>query len=171
MRIAELHMNLERKRRHYRLGAPDMLAVLLLGTAVLCAALWARSDALPPWERALGAVVECQLVKRAHSVSPDPDQVRLSYEYTVDGRTYRGAWNGFWPQAYSPNALPVSQLDRLRQKGYPLTVFYDPLNPAVNALHRVEDLRPYYYRWFLFGGLAAILLYFCGLYPRWKRRA
>lgn len=163
-------MGLE-KRRHVRYGVPDATALGLIILAILSAVMWARSNLRPAWEQVSGTVVSCDLVKREYGNSSEPEQVRLSYRYEVQGRSYTGSWDGFWPQANSPNALPRSELARLRSNGYPLTVAYDPDNPAMNSLHRGANTKKQFYPWITAGLLGIAAVYFLRIYPRWKRHA
>lgn len=158
------------KRRHIRYGAPDAVAAGLIALLMLCAVLWTRSNLRPAWEQASGNVVSCELVKREYGNLAEPEQVRLAYQYYVQGRSYSGSWEGFWPQANSPNALPRSELGRLRARGYPLTVAFDPGNPTANSLHRAADVKRQFYPWITVGLLGVAVVYFLRIYPRWKRR-
>lgn len=162
-------MGLERKR-HIRYGAPDAIALGLIALVMLCAALWARANLRPDWEQAAGTVVSCDLVKREYGAVTGPEQVRITYQYDVHGRPYTSSWEGFWPQANSPNALPQPELPKLRVPGYTLSVAYDPDNPAVNLLHRSAQVTWQFYPWLTLGLLGLVVVYLLRIYPLWKRR-
>lgn len=157
------------KRRHIRYGIPDAVALGLIVLVVLCAVVWAQSNLEPAWDQAPGSVVACELIKREYGGAAEPEQVRLTYEYHVQGHAYTGNWEGFWPQAHSPNALPRSELAQLRTAGFPLTVAFNPADPAMNVLHRDAKTKPQFYPWLTLGLLGITVVYLLRIYPLWKR--
>jgi hypothetical protein len=107
-----------------------------------------------------------------HPTSPDgrPHRVRLGYTFTVHGESYAGQWDGEWPESHSPNALLEDQLDRLREPGFPLVVFYDPVDPAHNALHKTGNHAAVWWLRLSVALAALVLWYVFVVYPRLKQR-
>lgn len=158
------------KRSRVRWGAPEAVGLALLAVAVLCTLAWIRARQQPAWRHCAGNVVHCELVPRAYGDIDGPEKVRLSYEYAVLNRNYQGFWEGFWPQAYSPNALSYADLPRLLQQGHPLTIAYDPANPAVSSLHQAENVAADYLFWLSVATFAIGAFYLIRIYPGWRRR-
>lgn len=159
-----------RKKRRLQAGIPESIAVLVLIAMAATSALWVGSIFQPQWQAVQAKIATCELDRLAYSRDNIPDQVHLTYEYTVAGQTYHGRWDGFWPQAQSPNALPRQNLGRLLDKDFPLKVFYDPVHPAVNMLHYVQDIRPITYRRMFLAAIVLTVVYFIKVYPSWKMR-
>jgi hypothetical protein len=66
--------------------------------------------------------------------------------------------------------LPVTELDRLKEKGHPLTVFYNPSNPSQSRLHARSEGDPVL-RIFVAGCcVVAACLYAFFVYPAWRHQ-
>lgn len=164
-------MALRRRKREFTFRAPEFVALFLVGTAVICAALWARENFQPNWHESSAFVTYGDIYNRAYSGSTIPDQVHVTYQYSALGQTYTDHWDGYWPQAHSPNALAPEKLIDLCQRGYALSIVFDPTNPARNVLHYAGTDYAYTYERI---GLVAILLalgYLIRVYPAWKWRS
>ena len=163
-------MSLKRRKRKFHFRPPELVAFFVVGIAVISAALWAHENFQPNWQESPAVVTYGDVYNRSYSASAIPDQVHVTYQYDVLGQTYTDIWNGYWPQAGSPNALATERLPNLRQRGYPLSIVFDPANPARNVLHYAgTDYAQTYERI----GLAAMLLalgYLAKVYPAWKWR-
>ena len=163
-------MTLHRNRRFQRLGLPEFLALVLLGSAALTVTLWWQERTEPRYEEAEGHVVDGQLSWVHYNATDTRQKVSLMYEYTVGGKTCHGSWAGFWPEFGNPNALPASQLEALCTKGHALEVLYNSEDPNESYLHPPEGGQSILYGGIALGACAAALIY-CGLaYPAWRFR-
>jgi hypothetical protein len=163
-------MSLQRRKKRLRIRAPELIALLIVGLALIATALWLQGNFKPNWQDSVAIVTYGDVYKRAYSPDPTPDQVHLTYQYSAQGKTYTDFWEGYWPKAHSPNALPTERLRELCQSGHLLAIVFDPTDPTRNILHYTgNDYTKTYERI----GLAAILLalaYMLKVYPTWKLR-
>jgi len=163
-------MGLQQRRGRREAGWPELVAVLLVGAATVPAMAWWRSHTRPAYQRATGRILDCEIRPTHYNAADHLNKVSLTYEYAAVGETHTGRWQGFWPAAKSPNALPPARLDALRAGSFPLVVLYDPTDPARSTLHYASPGAAK-----LYGGLALLavvlaLLYVALLYPAWKAR-
>lgn len=141
--------------------------------AVLAALVMIAGPMMHPgtdWQQVVGQVLQAHIYP--HATHPDglPRRVALTYAYEARGIPYRGTWDGEWPRAHSPNALLPNDLDRLKAPAYPITVMYDPLDPARSQLHETGNVLP---GWWLRLSLGLAMLAFWHtfvIYPHWKQR-
>ncbi len=164
-------MGLQQRKRRFKASVPEAVGMALLAVVLCAAALWLRASPRPDWQQTAARVVYCDLFNRAYSNSALPDQVHLTYQYTAFGRTYTDSWEGFWPQGQSPNALPVQELGVLREKGYPLSISFDPLNPAKNMLHYTGAFNTAGYKRITIIAFLVMIVYLVKVYPAWKYRS
>ena len=161
-------MSLKRRKRKLRFRAPELVALLLVAMTVLSAALWARENFQPNWQKSSAVVMYGDVYRRSYSESAIPDQVHVTYRYDALGQTYTDFWDGFWPQAHSPNALTTEKLSDLRQHGYPLSIVFDPTDPARNVLHYTGTDYARTYERIGFVALILAMAYLVKVYPTWK---
>jgi len=159
-----------RKKSHISFGPPETLALVAVIVVGATAALWLHALYEPSWQSTPATQYACELSRLAYSRDNIPDQVHLRYEYTVEKKAYEGCWDGFWPQAQSPNALARENLSQLQEGRFPLKVFYDPQNPAVNRIHYAQSLRPTTYLRLFIIALVLTASYLLKIYPAWKLR-
>lgn len=156
-----------RRRKHFRApGTPEIIAVVLVIAVAIPATLWLRADQLSYWQETTGRVIHGKVQSTHINSEAYQPKVDVVYEYTVDGTQYSGEFEGFWPAAYSPNALPADRLNMLTVPNQPLTVLYDPRNPEDSRLHATDDVRKTIYLWTFFTALVVSLYYFLRVYPR-----
>ena len=142
-------------------------AVLVLATAG-CALLYATSMGHERWQEASGRVVRGEAVPSRDLPRPSDKQVRVNYEYRVEGERYTAEYKGYWPSAGSPNALPEDQLEVLTKEGHPLTVLYQIDNPARSQLHVSGQGHRLAYIALTFVAGIACAGYFLLVYPGWR---
>lgn len=157
----------QRNKRQLRFGLAELVALLLVLLALAPALLYWRASLEPAWRQTVGTVVASSIDPVEYSRDPRSRQVELTYEYTAHGQSFTGNWQGFWPQVHSPNALPHSQMDRLKP-GHTLKVYFDPVQPSENLLHYTGSIRPATYGRITMGALVLVLAYFVAVYPRWR---
>ncbi|MCL7423437.1 MAG: DUF3592 domain-containing protein, partial [Methylobacter sp.] len=117
------------------------------------------------WPEAQGALLRAQLISK-RSKQSTTYRVEAEYRYNVDGRDYRGSRVAIGSAADNVGDFQQALGKRLEQAyraGQPVSVWYDPDNPADAVLNR--DLR-----WgllgfkalfvALFGGIGLALIYF-----------
>ena len=117
------------------------------------------------WSEARGALLHAQLISK-RSKQSTTYRVEAEYRYNVDGRDYRGSRVAIGSAADNVGDFQQALGKRLEQAyraGQPVSVWYDPGNPADAVLNR--DLR-----WgllgfkalfvVLFGGIGLALMYF-----------
>jgi hypothetical protein len=117
------------------------------------------------WPEAQGALLRAQLISKRSKQSMTY-RVEAEYRYNVDGRDYRGSRVAIGSAADNVGDFQQALGKRLEQAyraGQPVSVWYDPDNPADAVLNR--DLR-----WgllgfkalfvALFGGIGLALMYF-----------
>lgn len=157
-------MALRQKRQFRTFALPEFLALASIGVAIVPVTLWLLERSDSEYRRAAGEATSCEIQSSADSAK----KVIVTYQYSVGAETYTHAWTGLWPETGSPNALPPEQLDKLRHKHHPLTVFYDPDNPRESYLHVADRGFEHFY-----GGLAVgmclVAVLYCGIaYPAWR---
>jgi hypothetical protein len=125
---------------------------VLLGVLAVVAALWSQrmNSIAASWPFVPGVITRSELESAL-----DDTSVRIEYEYTVDGKTYRSAQFSF---ATMSN---VASHKEGRVKRYPVgrrvPVFFDPINPARAVVERNPSSASL---WLGLGGLAMIALAF-----------
>ena len=150
-------------------GPPELITIAFV---LLAVATMTAGPLLAPgtdWRQVPGNVIE--VYRYQHASSPDgrPHRLRVTYEFNVGGVAVTGRWEGEWPEAHSPNALPEDQRDRLAERGYPLQVFYDPLDPGRSTLHQTGNRAPVWWLRLSIGLALLVLWYVFVVYPKWKR--
>jgi hypothetical protein len=157
-------MALRQKRQFRAFDLPEFVAAVLIAAAIVPTTFWLQGLSGAAYRCVDGVVVACDI----QPTSDSGKKITLTYRYAVGTETYTQTWTGLWPETGSPNALPPGKLDVLRQKDYPLTVYYDSDNPADGHLH-IED------RGFerIYGGLSlgmcgVAVLYCAVAYPAWR---
>ena len=162
-------MGLRHKRHIRRPGWPEAVTLALGLALVAFTVLWAGARDQGVHLCASGAVTACKIQDTHLNAPPSEKRITLGYEYTVAGRTFAGTWVGLWPTGHSPNALPGSRIDALKVKGHPLTVYYNPANPAKSFLHEPEAGTSLVYAILalLCGG--GLLVYILAVYPTLRR--
>ena len=156
--------------RYRKAGLPEVLLVCAMILAVAPLTLVWFSLNQPEWPGTGGWVLSGEIVTTHYNAPDYKQKATVHYEYLIGGASYKGEFVGFWPDVGSPNALPVTELDRLKQKGYPLTVFYNPSDPSQSRLHtRGHDDQLIL---FLIAGFCVGLaaLYAFVVYPAWRRQ-
>jgi hypothetical protein len=116
-------------------GLPEFLLVCAIVMAVAPLTFVWISLNQPEWPAAGGWVLSGEIVTTHYNAPDYKEKVTVNYEYLVGGANYRGEFVGLWPDVGSPNALLPDELERITRKGHPLTVFYDPTDPARSRLH------------------------------------
>lgn len=161
-------MSLHRHKKHLRLGPAEY--ILILALAGLAAFMVSGSLTVPgaDWEQVEGKVLTMRRVQNASSALGTPYRINVTYQFTVEGKTFTSVWEGEWPSSHSPNALPESDWDRLLQPGFPLVVLYDPEYPDRNSIHATQNHYPVW--WMRFSLIISVLVLWCAfsIYPRWK---
>jgi len=163
-------MALQQRKRRQKAGLPEFVAVILVCAAALPALAWWHSSARPAYRRVRGRILECEIRLTHYNATKDLNKVKLAYEYTLGGNTYSGQWQGFWPAAESPNALPPEQIEALHDNSFPLVVLYKPGHPSQSILHYADHGVPRLYAGLALGALLLAVLYFALFYPAWKQR-
>ncbi len=159
---------LRTKRR--KAGLPEFLLVFAMIAAIVPLTVVWYSLNQPDWPAAGGWVLSGKIVNTHYNAPDYKQKVTVDYEYLIGGANYKGEFVGLWPDVGSPNALPPSELEKITQKGYPLTVFYDPDDPTRSRLHtRGHDDQ---LSLILIAGCCVVLagVYAFVVYPAWRSR-
>ncbi len=154
--------------RHWRPGAPEAVGTILILFVVFAALLTWQAANVPPWPHTAGRVLSCSITSIHYNAEPNDTKVSLTYEYSVNGQTYAGRWEGLWPTTGTPNALPQDRVHELEEPGRRIYVYYDPRNPAVSRLE--DGSRDFL---LVYAGLFVVLLilllmYLVRVYPAWR---
>lgn len=158
-----------RHARRRRLGVREFVGIVLLLAVVGPAWLWWQEVLVGDWQITSGSVSGCE-IRDTHYNAPDyKPVVTLRYRYTVAGNEYQGTWQGLWPEAGSPNALPRTQLAQLNAPGRPLVVYYDPDHPADSSPHDHAPFRQIGYASMTVLGLCVASWYFVRVMPNVQR--
>lgn len=162
-------MALHQHKVRAKVGPPEVATLAVV--AVVVVVMVSGPLAVPgrDWEQTRGKVRNFYTYQNASTPDGRPYRVQVSYHYTVNGLVREGEWDGEWPEAHSPNALLAEEVERLREPGFPLVVFYDPDSPDHSELHQ-EDNRAAV--WWLRVAIilgALTLWYVFVVYPRLKR--
>lgn len=161
-------MALQRRTKRWRPAAPEFIGVFLCVVLLFAGVLAWRATTAPPWPHTTGTVLSCNLRSVHYNAEPNDTKVSLSYEYVVGGQTYAARWEGLWPVAGSPNALPEERLHELETPGYRLRVYYDPENPSRSELEDGSRDNVLLFSLFFVGSLATFLVYVLKIYPTWR---
>jgi len=156
--------------RHRKAGLPEFLLVCALVLAVVPLTIVWIDFNQPEWPGTGGWVMSGDIVTTHYNAPDYKEKVTVHYEYLVGGGSYKGEFVGLWPEVGSPNALPVTELDRLKNKGYPLVVFYNPAKPSQSRLHTRSQGDPILL--VLIAGICVVTagLYAFVFYPAWRRQ-
>lgn len=159
-----------RRGRRARVGLPEFVLAVLVCLSVVSLTVWAVRSGTSAWVLTEGQLTSCQIVYPHYNAVDSPPRVSVGYTYSGPDRRYEGRWEGYWPEAESPNALPASRLGELNAANYPVLVYINLGNPAEHALHTVPKLALGVY-----GSVSAALslvtfLYVVRVYPRWRRQ-
>ncbi len=149
-------MTLPQKRHLRRPGVAEALA---LGV------LWWQTHALLAWQLAQGVITDVAIEPTHYNAIDVRNKVSVSYSYEVGDADYDGYWQGFWPEAGSPNALASHEI-YLLDEGRAITVLYDPSAPANNELHFTGSAASVQYAMLFVVGLIACMFYMTRVYPR-----
>lgn len=164
-------MGLHQRRKLQRPGFPEAAALFLIVLTALPALLWVQENVRPSKTATVGRVTQCDITLTHYNATDLRQKVSLDYAYDVGGTTYHGHFEGLWPQAHSPNALIGDDVNRLRNAGFPLQVFYDPRNPRYASIHEAVEVTRTQYARISLAALAVTLLYCVYVYPNWKERS
>lgn len=163
-------MPLNQRRRSLKMRFPEVLAALVLLLTLVPAGLWAYEGQQPVWQKATGFVKSVGFTRNTTNVDRLPDLVDISYLYTVGGTTLTGYWDGPWPQAHSPDAIPRAQLEQDLRAGRILTVYFDPQMPERNTLHVNGSGRIHIYQALTGIAIVAALAFLLRGYPKLRDR-
>lgn len=145
----------------------DGVAVVMLAAPLILILLWWGSNAQGGWLATNGTLLEATAALTHYNAIDHYTKVAATYEYEVGSDTYQGHWAGLWPETKSPNALPLSRVREL-EPGYPLTVLYDPSDPARSSLHHTTGRRLLYALLFPVSLILAAV-YIVKIYPALRR--
>jgi hypothetical protein len=163
-------MPLYQRRRRLKIRFPEFLAALVLLFTAVPAGLWAYESHQADWQRATGYVQQVDFTRNSINVDRLPDLTDVRYLYTVGGASFTGHWNGAWPQAHSPDALPRTELERQLSAGRLLTVYFDPRHPEQSTLHVQGPGRIYVYQVLTGIAIVSALVFLLRAYPRLRQR-
>lgn len=161
-------MTWRRRTGRWRPAGPEYIAVFLLVVLLVAALLAWRTATAPPWPHTTGTVLSCNIRSVHYNAEPNDTKVSLTYQYVVGGQTYAAQWEGLWPAAGSPNALPPDRLHELESPGYRLRVYYDPQNPSRSDLEDGSRDDVLFFSALFVGILAVFLIYLLKIYPMWR---
>lgn len=158
-----------RKRRHRRKpGVAEVLFILALFAAVTPISFWWMRLNRPIWNNAPGSIVSGTVLSTHYNAERYDPKVRAQYQYLVGTVTFRGTFEGFWPDVGSPNALPPERLQEITAPGHPLVVAYDPENPRRSVLHPIVEESQLKYFLLTVAGLMLAGGYCLVIYPAWR---
>lgn len=152
-------------KRRRALGVPEFVGLLLVAVVVAPAWLWWRDVLVGSWQITSGSVVACEVRNTHYNAADYRPVVTLHYHYMVAGQELEGVWQGLWPEAGSPNALPRDQLPQLQSPGRPLVIYFNPANPVESSPHEGAPLRQIAYASITVLGVCVVLWYFLRVFP------
>ena len=159
-----------RRRSMGRLGAPEVVGVVLLTLVAAALFVWSRVTFFSNWRETTGYVTQGEVVPPYDRMDPGEPEVRLTYRYEVEGTGYEGRYEGFWPEAGGPNALHGKRVEGLTQPGHGLQVHYDGGHPERSRLLHPGHAAEATYL-VLAGALLAVSVgYWLLAYPQLRRR-
>jgi hypothetical protein len=163
-------MPLYQRRRRLKIRFPEFLAALVLLLTAIPAGLWAYESQQADWQPVTGYVQTINFTRNSNNVDRLPDLTDVTYFYTVGGASFTGHWNGAWPQAHSPDALPRAELERQLSAGRLLTVFFDPRSPQLSTLHVRGPGRIHVYQVLTGITIVCAIAFLLSVYPRLRQR-
>lgn len=128
-------MALHQRRRRRRLHWADFVAAGLLTVSLAPFLVWLGEARLGAWTPVAGVLESASFHRYASNVDRLPDEVVVAYRYEAGGLGHTGQWQGPWPVAYSPDAIPRESQEALLTSGRTLTVYHDPLLMGRSTLH------------------------------------
>lgn len=150
------------------MGLPEYVAIVLMVAALTSLSLWWASGIFISWKVTQGEILSAR-IESTHANSQNyPTKVSVAYRYDVNGAVLTSTWEGFWPSAQSPNALPPAGLGVLTQRGHRLTVLYDMHNPRISRLHYTSQDHQLFYALLSAVLLGTVMLYGLRIYPVWR---
>jgi len=134
-------MGFRQKSRGVRIGRWELLAFLLAGTTVLCAAVWWHARNTTVWKSAPAEIVGLSLEENTDAISASRPHPRIHYTYVIEGRIYHGsaALDTVIQVLYAP--VPAEVLKFLHAHDYES---FGDLPPALQTLlrqHGITDLH------------------------------
>lgn len=160
-----------RSHRHRRkFGLPEGVGLALLLTLAAASYVFLESVYGVSWRRTVAYVVDGRIDEAHYNAQDTLPRLSLTYEYLVNGVTFRGQYSGAWPLLQQPGLAPGEILRRIRDREVTLPVMYDPRAPGRSMLsftHESRQVAPA-----LFTGAAALTcaIYALKIYPAWRRR-
>jgi len=115
-----------RKRFFITLTLHTLTFLILLGTWE-AGDRWCRAHASGSWPTAPGSIDRLELIRREKTTRAD---VRFSYE--VDGKKHHGTQVSL-NEAFE-TGIDADTLNWMYDKGDPVTVYYDPVNPSFGII-------------------------------------
>lgn len=125
-----------------------------------------KAGASQSWPSAAGQITQAY-VRQSTSTDTDGDMStyyypHLEYTYTVMGQTYTGKRVAFGAETgYGNDAQASAKLSRFPAAGSPVTVYYDPQNPAEAVLERRAGGTTF----MLVAGIICLVLSLCIVCP------
>jgi hypothetical protein len=106
-----------------------------VGLAILGGALWSarRSSLVAGWPATPGKVAACSLESKSDSEGGTTYEVKVKYDYSVQGKPFTGTRLAFGYAASSGQAAHQQICDKL-QHSTSVDVRYDPNDPSVSTL-------------------------------------
>ena len=160
-------MGTYRKRR--ALGMPEVVGLLLVAAVVVPAWLWWRDTIVGHWQVTSGVVLSADVRSTHYNATDYKPVVTIKYRYSVGGDDYETVWQGLWPEAGSPNALPRDQLTQLQSPGRPLVIFYNPAEPSESSPHESAPFRQITYASVTVLAACVVGWYFLRVFPGLRR--
>ncbi len=153
------------------MGWPEgLFIILIIATMIPAFALAARPQDGVVWAQAPGYITSGTRESVHFNSQLNDDKITVTYEYTVDGINYDGTWSGFWPPLGGYNALDPDSIDSLLAGEIPITVSYDPAEPAIHQTHPESSLSWIVFMMLFILGMASTFFYVTVLYPRIRLR-
>ena len=131
-------MGFRQKSRGIRFGHWEYLALILAGITVFAGLLWWHSRNTSQWAQVSAQVVGLSLTENNHRIKASRPQLRIHYEYLVQGRRYRGDTGLDAVTRTVYQAVPPEVRELLRSKGY---MSFTDLPPELQAMLRRRGIE------------------------------
>ncbi len=156
------------RRRHRKLGWPEVWLVSLVVIAFAPAMAWWNEQHQPDWVKTSGNVTAAEFQRMHYNAQNYLTKVDVTYDYTVGMGKYSGEFNGYWPEVGGPNALAPSEIETLKEPKREVVVFYNPANVERSTLH--PNARKSSPLWIVLtvAGFCIAGAYTFFVYPAWR---
>ncbi|MCC6796406.1 MAG: DUF3592 domain-containing protein [Candidatus Hydrogenedentes bacterium] len=161
-------MQYRARRRHRKLGWPEVWLVSFVVLALAPAMAWWSEQYQPDWMKTAGNITSVEFQRVHYNAQDYRTKVDVTYDYIVGMGKYLGEFHGYWPEVGSPNALAPSEIEKLKEPKCEVFVFYDPGNIEHSTLHPKDGKSSPLWIVLTVAGLCIAGAYTFFVYPAWR---